>query len=328
MNRREFLKLSAATTAGASLSGYSLTTQAATGKIYFGFDNRDAGSLLGSSAVRVFNEITSRSYDFVNLPGRDTFEAADSFLAAAPDGLSILQLHSASANMLPLLHSRTPYDPLVALSPLGILGEYTIALTVGPAVDDAVDTLDELMDWVIENPSYRYVGFTQHGSPGHIAQLKLARSKRIALLPQAYRDTSMLTQDLKDRTLAIGMVSTGSAQDLFANGLLRPIAVTSKFRHPAIGWEQIPSMYELGLKEFDISGWYGWFISSLTSGTIRRELYNNMQNMLFDPDYENLILARQFKPVVAHNVMIADRIRNELSRNRSYIKDYKIGRIG
>ncbi|MFY0658585.1 MAG: hypothetical protein JXR12_17770 [Neptunomonas phycophila] len=324
MNRRQFLAIPPALLAASLIPN---NAEAAGGRLLFGYGRTGLGSKLALRALDIFEKHSIYPYRLENVPGRSTFNATDTFLAAAPDGLTILQTQSPSLNMLPHIHSNISYDPLKDLRPLGILGEYTIALTLGPLVSKDVKSIDDFVKWVEENPESRYVGFTQYGSPGHMAQLVLARGKQVAIRPQAYRGTSMMIEDLLDGTLAAGMVITGNAIEKFQSGELRAIAVTSKYRHPGLGWGAVKTFNEQGIPNTNISGWYGWFAPPDMADSLYRPLYYKVQKMLSDPKFREIQKEFSLKSVISYDTVITKRIQNELKYYGDMVKEYRIGKV-
>ena len=62
----------------------------------------------------------------------------------------------------------------------------------------------------------------------------------------------------------------GGSKPFIDAGKVRALAVTSKERNPAL--PQVPSLMELGVRDFDISNWYGLFGAVNTTPEMRKRI--------------------------------------------------------
>ena len=89
-------------------------------------------------------------------------------------------------------------------------------------------------------------------------------------------------------------VVSGEVQFMFDNmtaslvhikdGKLRPLAVTGDQREPEL--PNVPTMTELGMKDFNKVGWMGFFVPAKTPPDIAKKLTDNLIAVLKDPDLQ------------------------------------------
>ena len=65
------------------------------------------------------------------------------------------------------------------------------------------------------------------------------------------------------------------------SGKLRPLAVTGAVREPDL--PDVPTMTELGMKDFDKVGWMGFFLPAKTPPAVVTKLTQNLIAVLKDP---------------------------------------------
>ena len=68
------------------------------------------------------------------------------------------------------------------------------------------------------------------------------------------------------------------------DGKLRPLAVTGDQREPAL--PDVPTMTELGMKDFNKVGWMGFFVPAKTPPEVAKKLSDHLIAVLRDPDLQ------------------------------------------
>jgi len=77
----------------------------------------------------------------------------------------------------------------------------------------------------------------------------------------------------------------GGAKSFIDGGKVRPLAVTSKERNPAL--PQLPSMTELGVRDYDVGGWFGMYALWACRPSCSRELQRPRPRRYKTPIYAN-----------------------------------------
>ncbi len=172
---------------------------------------------------------------------------------AAPDGHTIILGHVGSLAVNPIIFPNQPFDVNKDFIPVTLLAKVPNLFVIHP--DVPATNFKEFVAYVKKNPGKLNYGTAGNASAGHLAMeyLKLVTGMFITHIP--YRGTGpQLTDLLAGRTQA----SSAGLPALMAHiksGKLRAIAVGTAQRLPAL--PDVPTVAEMGFKDFETSQWYG-----------------------------------------------------------------------
>ena len=172
---------------------------------------------------------------------------------AAPDGHTIIMGHVGSLAVNPYIFNNQPYDVNRDFVPVTMLAKVPNVFAIHP--DVPAKNFQEFVAYVKKNPGRLDYGSAGNASAGHLAMeyLKMVTGMFIIHIP--YRGTGpQLTDLLAGRTHA---TSAGLPALLphIKSGKLRAIAVGTSQRIPAL--PDVPTVAEMGFKDFETSQWYG-----------------------------------------------------------------------
>jgi tripartite-type tricarboxylate transporter receptor subunit TctC len=172
---------------------------------------------------------------------------------AAPDGHTIILGHVGSLAVNPYIFPNQPYDVNRDFVAVTLLAKVPNLFVIHP--DVPAKDFKEFVAYAKANPNKLNYGSAGNASAGHLAMeyLKLVTGMPITHVP--YRGTGpQLTDLLAGRTQA-------SSAGLPA---LLPHIKTGKLRAIAVGTTQrlaqlpdVPTVAEMGFKDFETSQWYG-----------------------------------------------------------------------
>jgi tripartite-type tricarboxylate transporter receptor subunit TctC len=172
---------------------------------------------------------------------------------AAPDGHTVILGHVGSLAVNPLIYPNPGYDVNKDFAPVTLLVKVPSLFVIHP--DVPARTLQEFVAHAKKNPGKLNYGSAGNASAGHLAMeyLKLVTGMFITHIP--YRGTGpQLTDLLSGRTQAssAGLPALGAH---IRSGKLRAIAVGTQQRIAAL--PDVPTVAEMGYKDFETSQWYG-----------------------------------------------------------------------
>ncbi len=172
---------------------------------------------------------------------------------AAPDGHTIILGHVGSLAVNPYIFPNQPYDVNKDFIPVTLLAKVPNLFVIHP--DVPAKDFKEFVAHVKKNPGKLNYGSAGNASAGHLAMeyLKLVTGMFITHIP--YRGTGpQLTDLLAGRTQAS---SAGLPAMLphIKSGKLRAIAVGTTQRLAAL--PDVPTVAEMGFRNFETSQWYG-----------------------------------------------------------------------
>ena len=107
------------------------------------------------------------------------------------------------------------------------------------------------------------------------------------------------------------------------SGKIVPIAVTSARRSPLL--PNVPTLIELGVKNFEVSTWFGLFAPARTPPAVLATLTQALNAALRDPAIAQAMEARGMDPLVKSPTEMAQYVADENLLWKSVIEKTKIG---
>lgn len=202
----------------------------------------------GTDAVaRVVAEAITGTYaDSVvveNRPGAAGRIAAAYVKDAPQDGSVLLFTPSFPLVIHPHLYEDMPFDTLTDLAPVVSTHFGVLALSVGPAVPEEIDTLDAFLEWAQENPDLASYGAPAGGSQ-HFSGIALAEEAGVGLEMIAYPGGAPSVTDALGGHLPAVITPLSEVLPHVEEGTLRILALTSAERFPLT--PDYPTFTELG----------------------------------------------------------------------------------
>ena len=203
-----------------------------------------------------------------NKPGGAGVTAMQDVAKAAPDGHTLILTHVGTLAVNPYMLKSQPYDVNKDFVPVTLLAKVPNVFVIHP--DVPAKNFKEFVEYAKANPGKLNYGSAGNASAGHLAMeyLKLVTGMYITHIP--YRGTGpQLTDLLAGRTQAssAGMPALGAH---IRSGKLRAIAVGTQQRIAAM--PDVPTVAELGFKDFETSQWYGIHVPAGTPPEIVKRL--------------------------------------------------------
>jgi tripartite-type tricarboxylate transporter receptor subunit TctC len=222
-------------------------------------------------ARTVANELTKQLGQTVfvdNKGGGAGIPAMTEVAKAAPDGHTIILGHVGSLAVNPVIFPNQPYDVNRDFVPVTLLAKVPNLFVVHP--DVPAQDFKEFVAYVKRNPGKLNYGSAGNASAGHLAMeyLKLVTGMFITHIP--YRGTGpQLTDLLAGRTQA-SSAGLPALLPHIRSGKLRALAVGTALRLSAL--PDVPTVAEMGYKDFETSQWYGILAPAGTPGEIVKRL--------------------------------------------------------
>jgi tripartite-type tricarboxylate transporter receptor subunit TctC len=203
-----------------------------------------------------------------NKPGGAGVTAMQEAAKSTPDGHTLILTHVGTLAVNPYMLKTQPYDVNKDFMPVTLLAKVPNVFVIHPEVP--AQNFKEFVAYAKKNPGKLNYGSAGNASAGHLAMeyLKLVTGMFMTHIP--YRGTGpQLTDLLAGRTQAssAGMPALGAH---IRAGKLRAIAVGTAQRISAL--PDVPTVQEMGFKDFETSQWYGIHVPAGTSPDIVKRL--------------------------------------------------------
>jgi tripartite-type tricarboxylate transporter receptor subunit TctC len=172
---------------------------------------------------------------------------------SAPDGYTLIIGHVGTLAVNPYAMAKQPYDVNKDFVPVALLARvpniFVVAAPV-PAKD-----FKEFVALARKDPGKLNYGSAGNGSAGHLAFEYLKYVTGLDIVHVPYKGTGPMLQDLLGGRLDATSAGTPALLPHIKSGKLRAIAVGTPQRIAALA--DVPTVTELGYKDFETSQWYG-----------------------------------------------------------------------
>jgi tripartite-type tricarboxylate transporter receptor subunit TctC len=198
---------------------------------------------------------------------------------ADPDGHTLLmQTISSGAINYGLYGARMPYRP-EDLAGISLVVRVPNAIFVTPAVP--ARTLAELVALVRASPGRFNIGSSGVGTSLHMTGelLKLAAGLEITHVP--FRGAGPMLQEMIAGRIEVGVDNLPSVVAHLREGRLRPLAVTTATRTPAL--PDVPTTAEAGFPSVEATAWFGLVGPARLPAPIKARLNAEVEAILSDP---------------------------------------------
>jgi tripartite-type tricarboxylate transporter receptor subunit TctC len=253
MNRRDAIKASAVTCLLAALPAAAQDYPVRPIKLIVPFAAGGPSDTQARMIAQKLSEDLKQPVLVDNKPGAAGNIGADLVAKASPDGYTLLFSSTGPLVVNPAVFERMPFDTFKDFAPVVLVSSAPSVLAVHPSVP--AETFTALLALVKASPEkYSYAsggeGTTQHMS-GEL--LKEMAGVRMTHVP--YKGGGPAISDALAGHVPIIFTDVGTGLPHFRAGRLRPLAVTSPARNPAL--PQVPTLAESGLPGYAVSAWQG-----------------------------------------------------------------------
>jgi tripartite-type tricarboxylate transporter receptor subunit TctC len=207
---------------------------------------------------------------------------------AAPTGYEMVMGQKDNLVVAPWLYKNLSYDPtrdLVAVAHVA----YTPVVIVTSATS-RFKTLADVVAAAKAAPDTVTFGSPGNGTTIHLAGEIFNTAAAIKLRHVPYKGSNPAMMDVLAGNVDLMVSSLPSAIGQIKSGKLRALAVTSLRRSTSL--PDLPTVAELGYKDFDVSTWYGIFMPAGTPAPIVAAMNAEVNKLLAGADMKAAINAQ------------------------------------
>lgn len=271
---------------------------------------------LGRITAQFLSEKLGQPIIVQNIGGASGTLGSDTVRRADPDGYTLLfnaSLFALGKTVVPTC----PYDPQTDFRPIAQAGEAPLVLIVNlnvPGTDYA-----STIAAIAKEPKKYFFALSSGGSAGHIATLEFLRRTGLKLDTILYKGTAPANADLLSGSVQLFMDPWTVTLPLATSGRARALFVTSKERTPLA--PNIPTSAEAGLKDFNLSSWYGLWAPKDTPDPVVNRLAAAMAEVSKDPAFVAKTTSLGIVPTARGSKEFAAFIKQEIETNTALLKD-------
>ena len=233
---------------------------------------------------------------------------------SAPDGHTLLMSYAGSHAINPALYKKLPFDPVKDFAPVATLATLPFVLVARP--DATFKSVSELMEQ--GRKSNLTFGSAGNGSVNHLLGVMFNMNTGTQMTHVPYKGAAPAMQDLMGGQINLVFTSLPSVAGALRSGTLRGIAVTSAQRSST--FNQIPTLAESGLKNFDVSPWFGLFAPGATPASVVRKINQDVNELLRNKDVIEKFAAQGADPLARPPEQFAAMLKADLATWAEVVK--------
>ena len=223
-------------------------------------------------------------------PGASATLGPDLVAKAPPDGHTLV-LVTTSFTMTPGLQ-KVPYDPVRDFTPVTLIAVVPNIVMVHPSLP--ARSLKELVALARSRPGQLTYGTSGNGSVPHLAMEMLRMTiGRFDPVHVPYKGNSQTLTALLSGEITMAGTALPSAMPYIPSGRLRPIAVTSARRSPAV--PNVPTLDEAGARGYEYASDFGLLLPARVPPEVVAKLHGEIARALKMPDTIEKLSAQGYE---------------------------------
>ena len=216
-----------------------------------------------------------------NKPGASNTIAAELTAKAPPDGHTLLVATNTGQAIAPHL-IKLSFDPMNDLTPIALVVTVPNLLVVSTSVP--ANTVKELVTLMKNKPEEFKYASSGVGSTQHIAGEGFDIAAGVKSIHVPYKGSSQAHLDVIAGNVQIMFDTTSSAMGQIKAGKFKALAVTTAQRSAEL--PNVPTLAEAGVTGFEMSTWYGVFVTTGTPPDVVAKLQTEVAKIIKLPDVQ------------------------------------------
>jgi len=239
------------------------------------------------------------------------------FVARAPaDGYTLLLGNNATHGINPGLYPKLPYDAVKDFAPITLTALGTNLLAVHPSLP--ARSVQALIALAKAKPGQLNFSSAGNGNTSHLAGEMLKTAAGINIVHVPFNGAAPAIVALIGGQVELTIVNMQPLVPHVRSGRLRALGIASSKRSSVL--PEVPTMIEAGLKDFEVSTWFGLFAPAGTPRDIVVKLSEETTRIIRLPEVSDRFTSQGFEPVGGTPEQFATFVRTELARWAKAVK--------
>jgi tripartite-type tricarboxylate transporter receptor subunit TctC len=233
---------------------------------------------------------------------------AETAARSAPDGYTIV-LVAPSLAISPTLYSKINYDPVKDFAPVSLVATVPNVMITQPSMPG---NLQEFIAQVKAKPGAYNFGSGGAGTSNHLAGelFNLVTGTKLVHVP--YKGVNLAMQDVLAGNVHLVFIGIPAAAPHIKAGKLRALALVAPQRSAAL--PDVPTVAEAGLRDFEVTTWYGVLAPAGTSKNIVNRLNAELVKIMHSPELKEKLAATGTDPHTSTPEEFGAYIKSEIAK--------------
>jgi tripartite-type tricarboxylate transporter receptor subunit TctC len=233
---------------------------------------------------------------------------AEAAARSAPDGYTIV-LVAPSLAISPTLYSKINYDPVKDFAPVSLVATVPNVMITQPSLPGQ---RQEFIAFAKAKPGALNFGSGGAGTSNHLAGelFNIVTGAKLVHVP--YKGVNLAMQDVLAGNVHLVFIGIPAAAPHIKAGKLRGLAVVAPQRSSAL--PDVPTVAEAGLKDFEVTTWYGVLAPAGTPQPVVRRLNAELVKLMHAPEMKEKLTATGTEPLTSTPEEFAAYIKREIAK--------------
>jgi tripartite-type tricarboxylate transporter receptor subunit TctC len=254
-----------------------------------------------------------------NKPGASGNIGTEYVARAAPDGHTLMMTVNTFV-MNPSVYKNVRYDPVKSFAPVAPTAVGALTFAVSP--NFPATTLAEAIKLFKENPGKYFYASPGNGTPQHLAMELFKLNAGVDIVHAPYKGSAGAITDLLGGQVQAMILPVHSALAHAKTGKLRMLAITQDKRVEVA--PDIPTLAEQGVRNADVSLWFGLMAPAGTPPAIVTRLNTEINQILTMPAIQEALDKQGLTPTPSTPDALGALVKNDMVRWADVVKRAKI----
>ncbi|MHA7600969.1 tripartite tricarboxylate transporter substrate-binding protein [Alicycliphilus sp. T452] len=201
---------------------------------------------------------------------------------ATPDGYTLLLNHIGMATV-PSMYRKLPFNVENDFEYLGIINDVPMTLIGKPTLP--ANNYKELTAWIAANKGKVNLANAGLGSASHLCGLMFQSALQTEMTPVPYKGAAPAIADLMGNQVDLLCDQTTNTTSQIEAKKVKAYAVTTPKRLATPALKDLPTLQELGLKDFQVTIWHGLYAPKGTPAAVVKTINDALKVALKDPQF-------------------------------------------
>jgi tripartite-type tricarboxylate transporter receptor subunit TctC len=229
---------------------------------------------------------------------------------AAPDGYTLLMGTVGTHAINQSLYKKLGFDPIKDFAPISRVALVPNLLVANPS--QPFKTVKEMIAYAKANPGKLTFASSGAGTSIHLSGEMFQQMAGVEMQHIPYKGSAPALTDLLGGQTAIMFDNMPSVISHVRAGKLRPIAVTTPTRSPAL--PDVPTIAESGVPGYSATSWFGLLAPAATPAPVIARLNASILKALADPEVKKKLAEQGAEPHGEKPEQFAEFIRSETAK--------------